>query len=111
MSYMSLTKKKCVPCECGVPPLTNGEAKKLLKEIPRWFLEDKKIKRIFKFKNFVEAMKFVNNVAELSEQEGHHPDIGIQYNKVTLALWTHSIEGLSENDFILASKIEPLIEK
>ncbi len=67
-----------------------------------------KIEKLFKFKNFKEAMVFVNKVAEIAEEEGHHPDIFIQWNKVTLTLWTHAIKGLFDNDFILAAKIDTL---
>lgn len=67
-----------------------------------------KIEKLFKFKNFKEAMVFVNKVAEIAEEEGHHPDIFIQWNKVTLTLWTHAINGLFDNDFILAAKIDKL---
>ena len=64
--------------------------------------------REFKFKDFVRAMKFVNKVAELAEEQGHHPDIHVHYNNVTLELWTHDVDGLSENDFILAAKVDKL---
>jgi 4a-hydroxytetrahydrobiopterin dehydratase len=105
-----LAEKKCEPCEGGVSPLTQEEAEKMLKEIPRWALIDdgKKIKRTFRFSDFKEAIDFVKEVARLAEAEGHHPDIYIFYNQVRLELWTHAINGLSENDFILAAKIDTL---
>ena len=105
---MNLTEKKCVPCEGGTAPLTKEEAEKLLKEVTGWQIDEKIIKKQFRFKNFIEAMKFVNKVAELAEQEGHHPDMKISWNKVTLELWTHAIGGLSENDFIVAAKVDKL---
>lgn len=107
---MSLQDKKCVPCEGGTPPLARERVEELLRETPGWEVntEYKEIGRVFKFKNFKEAMVFVNRVAEVAESEGHHPDITINWNKVTLALSTHSIGGLSENDFILAAKINAL---
>ena len=105
---MDLTKKKCVPCEGGVPTLRKEEAENLLKQTPGWVLEENKIKKVFKFKSFVEAIKFVNKVAELAEKEGHHPDITINYSRVTVVLWTHAIGGLSQNDFILAAKVEKI---
>lgn len=105
---MNLIEKKCVPCEGGVPILTKKEAENLLKQTSGWILEENKIKKVFKFKNFVEAIKFVNKVSSLAEKEGHHPDIDIRYSRVTLVLWTHAIGGLSENDFILAAKVEKL---
>lgn len=104
---MNLLNKKCVPCESGTPPLTAEEIEKYLPEVPRWEVFDsKKISREFKFKDFKEAMTFVNKAADLAESEGHHPDIYIHgWNKVRLELSTHAIGGLSENDFILAAKI------
>ncbi len=105
-----LGSKHCVPCEGGVSPLSEGEirAYQLQLETPWEVVEGKKIRRQFSFKDFEAAMKFVNKVADLAEAEGHHPDFLIHYNKVTLELWTHAIGGLSENDFILARKIETL---
>lgn len=107
---MSLTSKKCGPCDGGVPPLTPEQIQKFLPQLKqKWtVLEDKKIHRMYRFKDFVEAMSFVNKVAVLAEEEGHHPDINIHWNAVTIELWTHEIGGLSENDFIVASKIELL---
>ena len=87
------------------------EAEKLLPEVTDWQLLDEevlKLQREFKFKNFVEAIEFVNKVADLAEQEGHHPDFKINWNKVTLTLYTHAINGLSENDFIMAAKINAI---
>lgn len=107
---MDLITKKCVPCEGGTPPLTKDEAEKYLKEVPDWE-EDPKYKRVrrrFKFADFKEAMVFVNEVAELAEREEHHPDIHIAYNRVEIVLTTHAIDGLSENDFIVAAKIDQL---
>lgn len=103
-----LIQKKCVPCEGGVPTLTEEEIKKYMAQLKEgWeILEGIKIKKLFKFKDFKEAIVFVNKVANLSESEGHHPDIIIHYNEVDIVIWTHSIGGLSENDFILAAKID-----
>ena len=105
-----LAKKKCVPCEGGVPPLSRTEAEKLLKEVSGWMLIDeaKMLAKSFRFKNFAEAMKFVNEVGRIAEEEGHHPDITISYNAVGLELTTHAVGGLSENDFILASKVDQI---
>ena len=106
---MDLTQKKCVPCEAGTPPLDEAKVNELLKEIPAWTLKDSRLYKKFKFRNFVEAMKFINSVAEIAEQEWHHPDFCVHYNKVEIELWTHAINGLSENDFIVAAKIERII--
>lgn len=107
---MDLAQKKCVPCEIGTLPLNPSEYEPLLKQLKLdWqVIDQKKITQEFKFKDFVEAMQFVNKVAELAENEGHHPDIYIYYNKVKIELITHNIKGLSENDFVVAAKIEKL---
>ena len=109
---MDLTSKKCVPCEGGVPPIQGEELREYLGEVPGWQAEDgeKKIKKEFKFKDFKEAINFTNRVARLAEAEGHHPDIFIFYNRVVIQLWTHAIQGLSENDFILAAKVEEILK-
>ena len=107
---MDLTKAKCVPCEGGVKPLKGKDLQKYLSQLKtKWsIIAGKKIRQEFKFKNFKEAIDFVNKVALLAENEGHHPDIYIFYNRVKIELWTHAIGGLFENDFILAAKIERL---
>ncbi len=107
---MDLTRKKCVPCEGGVPALEPGEVAEYRKEIdPAWHLAgDKKISREFLFVNFKHTMDFVNKVAALAEEEGHHPVMHVHYAMVVIELWTHAIDGLSENDFILAAKIDRL---
>jgi 4a-hydroxytetrahydrobiopterin dehydratase len=105
---MDLTKKNCAPCEGGTPPLTSEQAQEFLRELPGWNLDKNKINKEFSFNDFKEAMLFVNKLAELAEQEQHHPDITIHYNKVIITLWTHAINGLSENDMILAAKINNL---
>lgn len=104
----SLLNKKCVPCEGGTPPMSLDKIKKYLPQLKnQWeVIKDKKISHSFKFKTFKEAIAFVNKVADLAEQEGHHPNIHILYNKVKIVLATHSIGGVSENDFIIAAKIE-----
>ena len=104
-----LTEKKCVPCEGGVPPLTSDQVAEYRTQTPDWdVLEgEKSILREFVFKNFKEALVFVNKVGELAEAEGHHPDIAIHdYKYVSITLSTHAIGGLSENDFIVAVKID-----
>jgi 4a-hydroxytetrahydrobiopterin dehydratase len=105
---MKLQEQKCEPCRTGTPPLSLGDAVVLQREVPDWMLEGSVIERTFQFKDFQEAMRFVNHVAEIAESEGHHPDIHIYYNRVRLELSTHKIKGLSQNDFILAAKIDAL---
>lgn len=90
--------------------MEHGEAEKYLPEVPDWKLSEdaKSVSRKLKFETFPEAIKFVNRVADLAEEESHHPDFLINYKRVTLTLTTHAIGGLSENDFILAAKINNL---
>ena len=107
-----LASKSCVPCRGGVPPLSPNEATRYLAGTPAWRLEENgtRLCRRFEFRDFVGAMKFVNRVAEMAEEQGHHPDFAIHWNKVDLVLWTHKIGGLHENDFILAAKIDRLLD-
>ena len=102
--------KHCVPCEAGTKPLSMHEAKELLKQVDGWAPgEDGKwIVKQFKFSDFVEAMNFANKITPVAEREGHHPDVHVSWGKVVVELSTHAIKGLSENDFILASKIDAL---
>ena len=112
----SLSEKKCIPCEGGIPHLSDTEIKSLLPQVPGWGLgsiidEGKTVETLqkrFQFKNFREAMAFLREVEELAEAEGHHPDFCVHYNKVDFTIWTHAISGLHENDFIMASKINEL---
>lgn len=106
-----LAKKKCVPCEGNVPPLTYDAANKLLSELDKeWMIVDDAhlLTKHFAFKDFKETMTFVNKVADIAEGEGHHPDMTVTYGGVTIELMTHAIGGLSENDFILAAKIDQI---
>lgn len=110
-SRKELASLKCVPCRGDQPPLEKQKIKLLLTEVPSWKKSEgtiDKIEKQFKFKNFKESMEFVNRVAEIAEEEGHHPDIFISWNKVKLTLWTHVIHGLFDNDFILAAKIDEI---
>ena len=107
---MELTKKKCAPCEGGMHPLKKARVDGLLKEIPEWELKEGRLYKQYKFKNFVEAMRFINSIAKIAEQEGHHPDFHVHYSRVEIELWTHAINGLSESDFIVAAKIDELLQ-
>ena len=105
----NLAEKKCIPCEGDVPALTEAEVIELKKQIGDWkVIENKKIRREFTFVNYRHTMDFVNKVAEIAEAEGHHPDMHVFYGRVEIELWTHAIDGLTENDFIMAAKIENL---
>ena len=104
---MELTEKKCIPCEGGIPALDADQIRKYLGELNNWNLsENLKISKTFSFINFRHTMDFVNKVADLAESEGHHPDMIVSYGTCVVELWTHAIHGLSENDFILAAKID-----
>ena len=105
----NLTNKQCKPCEGGVPPLTKEEVNKLL-QLAGWSLADNKISKTFDFKNYYQTMAFVNAVAWLSHREDHHPDMTVGYNKCHVEYMTHAINGLSENDFICAAKIDWLFK-
>ena len=104
----NLLNKKCIPCEGGVEPIDTAGAQKYLPDLPGWNLSEdgKKFSKEFKFADFIGAINFVNRVADIANEEDHHPDIDIHYNKVLLELWTHAIGGLSENDFIVAAKAD-----
>ena len=109
----NLTKKKCVSCESGVIPFDISEIHKYQKKVDGWeILKNKKkfyLYKKFNFKNFLGSQNFINLVSKISEEEGHHPDIAFGWGYAELKITTHAIEGLSENDFILAAKIDQLI--
>ena len=106
-----LLKKKCVPCEGGVAAFDLSEIHKYQKKVDGWdIVQDEKkvyfLEKKFTFKNFLESQDFVNRVGKISEEEGHHPDISFGWGYAKVTITTHAIEGLSENDFILAAKID-----
>lgn len=105
-----LVQKHCVPCEGGALPLSREDSAKLMTHVPGWTIaaDGLSISREFTFKNYLEAMDFANEIADIAESEGHHPDLQISWGKVIVELTTHAIKGLSENDFILAVKIDKL---
>jgi 4a-hydroxytetrahydrobiopterin dehydratase len=102
----ALSSKTCVPCRGGIPPLTTAEAGAFLTQVPEWTLADdgRRIERSFSFRDFKEALDFVVKVGNLSESEGHHPDISFGWGRVTISWQTKKIKGLHENDFIMAAK-------
>jgi 4a-hydroxytetrahydrobiopterin dehydratase len=102
-----LTSKRCEPCSGDTPPLTPEEISKLAEEVPGWEVtEDHKLVKTFRGGDFVSTIDFVNRVAAIAEEQDHHPDIAISYRNVTFTIWTHAIGDLSQNDFILAAKID-----
>jgi 4a-hydroxytetrahydrobiopterin dehydratase len=105
----NLATKTCAPCRGGVPPLEGEELASLQKQVDGWnVVEQHHVTKTFTFPNFREALKFVNQVGELAEEQGHHPDIILAWGKVEIRTWTHKINGLTESDFILAAKIDQL---
>ncbi len=105
-----LSSKRCVPCEGGVPPLSKETIAELLKKLTDWHVntEGTQLTRRFVFKGFYKTMAFVNAVAWIANQENHHPDMEIGYNYCVVHYTTHAINGLSENDFICAAKVDEL---
>ena len=106
----TLVGKSCTPCKGGIPPLTAQEAERFHRQVPKWELRDDagQIERTYRFKNFGEALAFVQKVVGLAETEGHHPDIRFGWGYAKVALQTKKIKGLHENDFIMAAKIDRL---
>jgi 4a-hydroxytetrahydrobiopterin dehydratase len=103
----NLASRDCVPCRGGVPPLGSVERRELLKELNGWeVVEGHHVRKVFEFKDFREALAFVNRVGELAESQGHHPDISFGWGRAEITIWTHKIDGLTESDFILAAKID-----
>jgi 4a-hydroxytetrahydrobiopterin dehydratase len=113
---MSLEKKHCTPCKKGTPPLGAPEIALLAPEVKDWKVTEpdagqaRRLSRRFEFRDFRGAMSFLNRVASVAEAEQHHPDFCVRYNHVDVTLWTHAIGGLSENDFILAAKIDTITD-
>lgn len=105
-----LAKKQCIPCRGGMPPLQGERLEQLHHHIDKgWrIIEGHHLERNIKFKNFRQALDFTNQVGELAEEQGHHPDIHVSWGKVGLKVWTHKIDGLTESDFIFAAKVDRL---
>lgn len=105
---MSLADNKCVPCRGGVPPLDSAKGQELLGQLePGWELnKEGHIERMYSFKNFAEALAFVNKVGAVAEEEGHHPDLYLAWGKCKVEIWTHKIQGLTESDFYMAAKAD-----
>ena len=106
----SLAARKCKPCEGGVAPYTDVQAKELLRQLKGWTVEDGKLVKVYPFTNYYQTMAFVNALAWISHREDHHPDLMVGYNKCRVEYFTHSIGGLSENDFICAAKSDALFD-
>lgn len=103
-----LIARKCVPCEGGVPPLTDEQADVMLAELDGWVRDGKEITKTYTFRNYYQTMAFVNASAYISHREDHHPDLLVGYKTCKVTYTTHAIGGLSENDFICAAKLDAL---
>jgi len=104
-----LADKQCVPCRGGVPPLKGNELNALRDSIPDWkLINEHHLQREYRFPDFKQALAFVNRVGAVAEEQGHHPDILLTWGKAEITLWTHSVNGLTESDFIMAAKIDRL---
>ena len=106
---VELASRQCVPCRGGVPPLTEQDYKPLLAQLKGWsVVGGHHLEKTFEFKDFVEALAFVNQVGQIAENNGHHPDIYLAWGKARITVWTHKIDGLTDSDFILAAKCDAL---
>lgn len=106
---MGLSNRECLPCRGGVPPMLGDEIEKFLKELDGWeAVEDHHLRKVYAFKNFKEALAFINRVGQLAEEQKHHPDICFGWGRAEITIWTHKIDGLTESDFVLAAKIDRL---
>jgi 4a-hydroxytetrahydrobiopterin dehydratase len=103
-----LASKTCVPCRGGVPPLSMDVASRLMEQLDGWSFEQGHLAKSFYFPDFASALAFVNKVGAISEEQGHHPDLYMTWGKVSLEVWTHKIDGLTESDFILAAKFDEI---
>lgn len=110
MTESTLAKKQCVPCTIGVPPLSTEEQLALLEKLgDDWrIIAGHHLEREYRFQDFKQALAFTNQVGELAEAVGHHPDLALAWGRVGITIWTHKIDGLTESDFVLAAKISAL---
>ncbi|HEY1419551.1 MAG TPA: 4a-hydroxytetrahydrobiopterin dehydratase [Candidatus Dormibacteraeota bacterium] len=107
-----LAERHCVECKPGTPSLSREQAAELLEQLPGWTIEDAghlELTRTFKFKGFMPGVDLVNRFAAVAEAEGHHPDLLLTYGSLVVRLWTHAAGGLTENDFVLAARMERAI--
>lgn len=105
----ALAEKSCIPCRGGVPPLGPEQILSLHAETPEWSVIDQHhLRREFRFPDFATALGFVNQIGEVAETEGHHPDIELAWGRVALTVWTHKINGLTESDFVFAAKVDQI---
>lgn len=110
MCATDLASRACKPCEGGLPPLGQNQVQALMREVPGWDLVAGRLERIYRFRNYAETMGFVNAVAWVAAREDHHPVLEVRVRECKASYWTHAIDGLSENDFICAAKLNQLVE-
>ena len=112
MKAKDLAKKRCIPCEGGIPPLKGRALKQLLAAVDNdWKLvKQHHLEKEYKFEDFREALDFTNRVGEMAERQNHHPDLHLAWGKVQVTIWTHKIDGLTESDFIFAAKADQLLK-
>jgi len=103
-----LADKKCRPCEGGVAPYSEADARAMLAQLKGWAIENGRLVKVFPFRDYYQTMAFVNALAWVSHREDHHPELVVSYNKCRIEYWTHAIDGLSENDFICAAKCDAI---
>lgn len=108
-AIMKLAEKKCTACEGGMPILSKSEAIRYLEELSHWRIEDDKyLSKTFTFKNFADSLSLANRIGQIAEEQRHHPDLLVRWGELGIKIWTHAVDGLTENDFILAAKIDHL---
>jgi 4a-hydroxytetrahydrobiopterin dehydratase len=110
-----LAERRCVPCEGGTPALTGDQEAPLLAQLDGWEIEDtdghRRLVKTYRFRDFVGAVDFINRITPIAEEEGHHPDLLVAWGRVRVQLWTHVAGGLTENDFVLAARIDRTIDQ
>jgi len=109
-NFCDFSNRHCRPCEGGLPAIPTDRAQNMLVSVPGWQLIDNRLCKTFKFANHFETMAFVNAVAWVSHSENHHPEVTFGYADCTIRYWTHAIDGLTENDFICAAKLERMLD-
>ena len=110
MAKSELAARRCIPCEGGVPPLSGAEIAAYLPQIPGWeVVENHHLVKEYRFPDFLQALAATNRVGRFAEEQGHHPDLALAWGKLGVKIWTHTIDGLTESDFILAAKIDEIV--
>jgi 4a-hydroxytetrahydrobiopterin dehydratase len=110
LARSDLANQDCVPCKGGVPPMSALEIQETLRQVPEWkAVDNHHLTRTFTFRDFKQALDFVNRAGAIAEQQGHHPDIFLAWGKAEITLWTHKVNGLTHSDFVMAAKIDQIL--